>query len=113
MSLSAAELVAGASARSEAIRHARRRHTFESESLAFTRLLASAPDYSPRELGLNAMARLERLAEGVITQIERRVSLNEDSNAVQVRLVECVYDIRRELEEIDRWRRHYFGALAA
>ncbi|MGH9420287.1 MAG: hypothetical protein ACRD3J_09955, partial [Thermoanaerobaculia bacterium] len=51
------------------------------------------------------------LAEDVIAQIERRVGLGGDSDAVQLDFVEAVYEIRRALEDIDRWRHHYGGAL--
>jgi len=75
--------------------------------MEFAHLLTTVPDYPPREFSTDSIGVLAQMAEDVITRIERRVSTGDDSGAVQLDLVEAVYDIRRALEEIDRWRRHY------
>jgi hypothetical protein len=104
------DLVNAAAAQFEAVRQARHHRALEYEAAAFTRLLATVPDHhAPGALGMDAIARLRELAESVIVEIERCVRSRQSSDAAQVHLVSWVYDIRRELEEIDRWSRHYFG----
>ena len=102
-------IVTKAVALSETIQRANRPHALEAAVTEFTHLLTTVPDHAPRELSTDSIGLLARLAEDVITRIERRVSSGDDSGAVQLDLVEAVYGIRRALEEIDRWRRHYAG----
>ncbi len=92
---------------SEGIQQARRRHAFEDAVRAFTRVLRTVPDYAPHALSSDAVGGLRTLAEGVIARIEERVATARDPCGVQVDLVERVYEIRRALEEIEIWRRHY------
>jgi hypothetical protein len=103
------EVVTRAVAVSDTIRHATRRKAFGTSVNAFTQLLVTVPDYAPRGWSADSIARLGALAEDVISRIEQRVGTGDDSSAVQLDLVEAVYEIRRALEEIDRWRRHYAG----
>jgi hypothetical protein len=94
------------------IRHAKRPHALEEAAGEFVRLLETIPDCAPHELSNEAIAFLERVAEAVIAEIERRVKLGTNADAVRLNLATAVYRIRRALEEIDRWHRHYSGALA-
>ena len=71
------------------------------------RLLASVPDFPAGTFSEAEVARLASLSDDVIERIETRVASEGDSAADQQRLVEAVYVIRRALEEIDHWRRHY------
>jgi hypothetical protein len=54
-----------------------------------------------------SIALLTTLGEEVIARIEERVSAGVDSDSVQRELVSDVYGIRREVEEVDRWHRHF------
>ena len=103
----APELVERALAISDAVRRATHRHAFHRQIGAFVQLLATIPDYAPRDFSSEAIAVLRTLAEGVIAHIEERLSTIGDSHRIRVDLAETVYDIRRALEEIDTWRRHY------
>ena len=102
-------IITQAVALSETIQRASRPHALEAAVTQFTRLLATVPDYAACEFSTDSIGLLGRLAESVIARIERRVGAGDDSGAVQLVLVEAVYDIRRALEEIDRWHRHYAG----
>jgi hypothetical protein len=106
------EIVTRAMAVSDTIQGASRSYALETAVSRFRRLLSTVPDYAPQELSAHTIDTLGRLAEDVIARIEQRVSSGTDSGAVQLDLVEAVYQIRRALEDIDRWRRHYAGALS-
>lgn len=103
----APELVERAVAISGAVRRSTRRRAFHREVEAFAQLLAAVPDCSPREFANEEIAVLRSLAEDVIASIEERLSAGGDSEHVKVYLAEAVYDIRRALEEMHIWRRHY------
>jgi hypothetical protein len=93
----------------EAIRDAHRRRPFETAVHDFVRLLATIPDYPAKDFSGDTLRDLKTLAEDVIANIENRLSANADSSADQQQLASGVYEIRRLLEEINLWRRHYLG----
>ncbi len=73
----------------------------------FERLLAVVPDYRPLDLRPGDIEALAQISEGLIDQIEDRIGAETDSDSVQQELVMTLYDIRRDLEEIHRWHRHF------
>lgn len=73
----------------------------------FVELLGSVPDLGPGELAATDIARLRDLAEGVIQLIELRLESDDDRQSRQRNLAGGVYKIRRQLEQIELWRRHY------
>ena len=93
----------------ETIRTTRHGHAFEKAVEGFVRLLATVPDFPPAAFSDDAVGSLQSLSEQVIARIEQRVDTQQDSASVQQDIVESVYDIRRALEDIDRWRRHFRG----
>ena len=50
---------------------------------------------------------LQPVAEQVIQQIEDHLATVSDRHAIQRSLAEAIYELRRTLEELDYWRRHY------
>jgi hypothetical protein len=102
----ASEIVERAEALSEAIRTTTRAHAFSRDVDAFAQLLREVPDWPRFAFSADAIALFRSLAELVIARIEAR--LNSDRpERLQVQLAAGVYDIRRSLEEIDRWCRHF------
>ena len=85
--------------------------SFDHRVIEFTRLLATVPDSSPSEITTADLDILRELAERVIREIESRLEVHDDRQAVQSDLAEAVYRIRGGLEEMDRWRRHFLSAL--
>lgn len=85
---------------------AKHSHPFEKALEEFVQVLGSIPDHPASAFADDTIATLRDLAEQVIAQIEERVARAEDSSHVQQQLVEGVYDIRRVLEDIYRWRQH-------
>ena len=73
----------------------------------FVGALAHVPDFPAAEFTPLEIEQLSATAEQVIEAIERRLENSKDRVATQQELAESVYEIRREMEEITRWRRHY------
>ena len=100
------DVIARAAGFADAIVTARHAHAFDKAVDRFIDLLARVPDSPAGSLSDEAVQTLLASSEQVIARIEQRVA-DEGSMAEQKRLVRSVYEIRRRLEEIDRWRRHY------
>jgi hypothetical protein len=100
-------LVARAAELSAAVRAAGSPRRFAGAVRRFEQLLAIVPDYRPLDLRPGDIEALARMSEGVIDHIEDRVGVETDSDSVQQELVMTLYDIRRDLEEIHRWHRHF------
>jgi hypothetical protein len=65
------------------------------------------PDCAPHALSVAEVTTLRHLAEGVIEQIEARLSARADPASRQQALAGTVYEIARLMEEITIWSRHY------
>ena len=73
----------------------------------FVGALAHVSDFPAAEFTTLEIEQLSATADRVIEAIERRLESSKDRGATQQELAESVYEIRREMEEITRWRRHY------
>jgi hypothetical protein len=104
--VNAPELLGAISAAAEGLSSASGR-TFLKLMREFVAALAHVPDFPAAEFSTLEIEQLSATAEQVIEAIERRLENNRDKVATQQELAESVYEIRRELEEITRWRRHY------
>jgi hypothetical protein len=80
---------------------------FEHAADDFIGLLGRVPDATAREVSASGLERLQTLAEQVIDCIEDRAGKSADRPATAQALISKVYEIRRLLEEVDVWRRHY------
>ena len=83
------------------------RRPFEHAATRFVQLLGSVPDCGADEISDADVRALQRIAEGVIDRIEARLGTGADSAAIQRALAGKVYEIRRLLEEVYDWRRHF------
>ena len=72
----------------------------------FERALGEIPDEAAGSLSIDGAQALQLAAEGVIDSIEERVADTAKAADAQ-ELVSDVYEIRRLLEEVSRWRQHY------
>jgi hypothetical protein len=104
--VNAPELLGAISAAAEGLSSASGR-TFLKLMREFVGALAHVPDFPAAEFTTLEIEQLSATAEQVIEAIERRLENSRDRVATQQELAESVYEIRRELEEITRWRRHY------
>jgi hypothetical protein len=105
-----AAVVTRAVALSITIHETTHRRTLEGAVKEFVEVLASVPDYRPPELSVDGADVLKTLGEEVIARIELQLSAKDEPESGQRLLAEAVYDIRRELEELGRWRQHFFPA---
>jgi len=103
------ELVAKAAEIADIILTTEPSHAFAKAVGRFVQVLATVPDHPPETVSDDTVSRLLSLSEQVIEQIEQRINTEKDGAAVQQDIVGAVYEIRRVLENIDRWRRHYRG----
>jgi hypothetical protein len=81
---------------------------------AFTHKLAhvvsaigAIPDSPPMEFTADAMVRLRALADETVEAIERRIDSGGDGEKEQQRLAGTVYEIRRRMEAVEIWFRHF------
>ena len=75
----------------------------------FADVLRGVPNQGVAEFTPADHEALKALAERVIDRIEDRLAAHHDRASIQQDLAGAIYRIRRELEEIDRWQRHYQG----
>ena len=85
-------------------------HTFIKAVRRILDALARVPDYQPDAVSDEDIQRLHAIGESTIAAIEHRLDAGHDRMSVRLELAEAVYAIRRELEEITRWRHHYSTA---
>ena len=89
------------------LRDTQRRRPFEHAAAEFVQLLSGVPDCAAHEMSDGEVGALQTIAEGVIGRIETRIDSEVDPAADREALAGTVYEIRRLLEEVDMWRRHY------
>jgi hypothetical protein len=89
----------------EVVRTATRARPFEAAVEAFVERLAMIPDYPASDASDRACDSINALSEQVIALIETR--LEACASAESEPLAAAIYEIRRLLEEIFTWRRHY------
>jgi chemotaxis regulatin CheY-phosphate phosphatase CheZ len=73
--------------------------------------IGAIPDLPPQDFTADAMARLRELADETVEAVERRIDSGGDSGSVQQQLAGTVYEIRRRMEVVDTWFRHFAGPL--
>ena len=81
--------------------------TFQKLTREFVSALAQVPDWPAADFTPVEIEQLSTTADDVIAMIEQRIEAGADRPAVQQDLAATIYDIRRNLEEISRWRRHF------
>jgi hypothetical protein len=91
-------------------------HTASSRSLRrlirdFVDVLARVPDYPATEFSPLALEQLSSKAEHVIAAIERHIENSDDPNGARQEFAEAIDDVRRRIEELNRWRRHYLQSM--
>lgn len=92
------------------LRDARTIHAFEHALGDFVRLLGGVPDAVVSEVSDEDVAVLRNLSEEVIDHIEAWVGRGTVHGVREQTLISRLYEIRRLLEEIHLWRRHFSSA---
>ena len=88
------------------VRDARHLRAFKHAVAAFTRAVGSVPDEGAEAVTSDQGRMLQLLGQDVIDLIEERVADALHGGDAQA-LVSAVYEIRRLLEEVHRFRLHY------
>jgi hypothetical protein len=73
----------------------------------FVAALSRVPDCPADTFSSVEIAQLSSAAERVILTIEARIESAQDRSGVRQQLAESIDDVRRELDEVSRWRRHF------
>jgi hypothetical protein len=103
-------VTARAASLTNSIEHPEDAHSLVENVGAFVEVLECLPDYPADAFAPPAIHRVRAEAEEVIVTIERWVEAHPDGR-VNLRLVGAIYGIRRALEEINRWQKHYASSL--
>jgi hypothetical protein len=101
-----ATLVAGVGAAAAGVRDAHGTRAFRHRVATFAQVLAAIPDERARSLSDRDARVIQLLGDEVIDLIEEHVSAHPGARE-ELTLVSAVYEIRRLLEEVGRWRSHY------
>ena len=75
----------------------------------FIRVLGSVPDEPVDAVSLDDAKLIQSLGDSVIERIEGHVEDTRNASQAQA-LVSAIYEIRRLLEEVNRWKQHYTTA---
>ncbi len=92
----------------QAVLNASRPRPFLKAVRAFTAVLDDVPNSAVSEWSPQTLAALRTAAEAVVDAIEQQIA-DAEAGSFQRELAAAVYEVRRSLEEIDKWERHYLG----
>jgi hypothetical protein len=105
--MSATDLMRAASAAAQGLSSDASGRTFRRLLEDFVNAMARVPDHPGGDFTSVEVEHLSATAEHVIAAIERRLDGSDEGSGTRQELTECIEDIRRNLEAIGRWRRHY------
>ena len=69
--------------------------------------LGTVQDAPPKAFTSEDLVRLRELAEETIEAVERRIESSGDDSTVQQRLAGTVYEVRKRMEAVEVWVRHF------
>ena len=75
----------------------------------FVTALQRIPEGAATEYSHEQLAVVRDLAERVIAEIEDRLEDADDQPHVELELASAIYAIRRTLEDVHHWQRHFLG----
>jgi hypothetical protein len=89
------------------LREAGSRRAFEHAVSRFTQLIGRVPDAAVADISIEDIGVLQTFGEEVIERIEERAGRVAVPGPHEQALISRLYEIRRLLEEIHQWRRHF------
>lgn len=101
-----AQIVNGAVQAASRVRDAEHPRAFKHAVRDFVQALSLVPDEVAGSVPADGQRVLQSMGQDVIDLIEERVADTPSASDAQ-ELVSSVYEIRRLLEEVHRWRQHY------
>jgi hypothetical protein len=102
-------IVSALDTRVQELRLEHHRRAFVDELAHVVGTLGTIPDSPPADFTVSDRHRLRELADEVVEAIERRIDSGGDGEKVQQQLAGTVYEIRRRMEAIETWFRHFAG----
>ena len=85
----------------------RRGAAFVADVERFVACLGAMPDNRASDITEPVVASVRREADRIVDCIEKRLEHGGDRSTVQQKLASSIYDIRRNMEQIELWFRHY------
>jgi hypothetical protein len=73
----------------------------------FVAYLGAMPDHKVSDITEAAVATVRREADRIVDCIEKRLEGGGDRSSVKQKLASSIYDVRRNMEQIDMWLRHH------
>lgn len=90
--------------------NARSGRAFVADVERFVAFLGSVPDNKASEITDSLVTSVGLVADQIVDRIENRIDSAKDKPAVRQRLASSIYDVRRNMEQLEQWHRHYRGA---
>ena len=90
----------------------RRGGAFVADVERFVAYLGAMPDNRVADITESMVASVRREADRIVDCIEQRLEQGGDRSSVQQKLASGIYDVRRSMEQIELWFRHYHDAGA-
>ena len=90
----------------------RRGGAFVADVERFVAYLGAMPDNGVSDITESVVASVRREADRIVDCIESRLELSGDRSSVQQKLASSVYDIRRNMEQVELWFRHFHNSGA-
>ena len=87
----------------------RRGRAFVADVERFVAFLGTVPDNKISEITDSLVASVRGAADRIVDCIESRIDSGRDKPAVRQKLASSIYDVRRSMEQLALWHRHYRG----
>jgi hypothetical protein len=87
-----------------------RRSAFIDRLSRIVTALGRIPDSQPDAVTEPELVRLRELADETVDAIERRIDSGADVLVVQQELVGTIYELRKRMEAVEVWFRHFASA---
>jgi hypothetical protein len=85
----------------------RRGGAFVADVERFVAYLGAMPDNRASDITESVVASVRREADRIVDCIEKRLEHGGDRSSVQQKLASSIYDVRRNMEQVELWFRHY------
>jgi hypothetical protein len=89
------------------LRLERHRSGFTHRLAQIVAALGEIPDWRAHSVTAAELARLRELADETADAIERRIDSSADDLAVQQQLAGTIYEVRKRMEAVEVWVRHF------
>ena len=105
--MSIQEKLAEAIAIVDGLPNTRRGGAFVAHVERFVAFLGAMPDNRVSDVTESLVVSVRREADRIVECIENRLEHGRDRSAIQQKLASSIYDVRRNMEQVELWLRHY------